>query len=46
MNEGIYALSGCDFDGLDARYVRLCVPVLSSLPRLTDALERVERSGA
>ena len=46
MNEGIYALSGCDFDGLDARYVRLCVPVLASLPRLTDALERVEKYGA
>lgn len=42
MDEGIYALTGLDFEGLDERFVRLCVPVLGSLPRLTAALERVE----
>ena len=42
MDEGIYALTGLDFEGLNARFVRLCVPVLRSLPRLTAALERVE----
>ncbi len=46
MEEGVYALSGCDFDGLDERSVRLCVPVLQSVPRLAAALERVERSAA
>ena len=43
IEKGIYALSGCDFEGLDERYVRLCVPVKQSLPRLTDALESLER---
>lgn len=43
MDEGVYALSGCDFDGLDERYVRLCVPTLSALSRLTGALERIEK---
>ena len=43
MEKGIYALSGCDFEGLNARYVRVCVPVKQSLPRLTDALEALER---
>jgi hypothetical protein len=42
MEKGIYALSGCDFEGLNARYVRVCVPVKQSLPRLTDALEALE----
>jgi histidinol-phosphate aminotransferase len=44
LGEGVYALSGCDFEGLDERSVRLCVPMLKSLPRLTSALERLERS--
>ena len=43
MEEGILAISGCDFDGLDERYVRICVPVLRSLSRLTGALERAEQ---
>ncbi|MBO6093599.1 MAG: aminotransferase class I/II-fold pyridoxal phosphate-dependent enzyme [Oscillospiraceae bacterium] len=43
MEKGIYALSGCDFEGLDARYVRLCMPVQQSLSRLTDALEALEK---
>lgn len=42
LDEGIYALSGRDFDGLDERFVRLCVPVLAQVTRLTGALERVE----
>lgn len=43
MDRGVYALSGLDFEGLDERYVRLCVPVLQSLSRLTDALENLEK---
>ena len=43
LEEGILAISGCDFDGLDERYVRICVPVLRSLSRLTGALERAEQ---
>ena len=43
MEKGVYALSGCDFGGLDARYVRLCMPVKQSLPRLTYALETLEK---
>ena len=43
MEEGILAISGCEFDGLDERYVRICVPVLRSLSRLTGALERAEQ---
>ena len=46
MDNGVYALSGLDFEGLDERYVRLCVPMLSSLSRLIDALERVEKGEA
>ena len=42
IEEGILAISGCDFDGLDERYVRICVPVLDSLSRLINALERAE----
>ena len=43
MDRGVYALSGLDFEGLDERYVRLCVPKLQSLSRLTDALEDLEK---
>ena len=43
IEEGILAISGCDFDGLDERCVRICVPVLHSLSRLTNALERAEQ---
>ena len=43
MDRGVYALSGLDFEGLDERYVRICVPVLQSLSRLTDALEDLEK---
>lgn len=42
MDEGIYTLSGLDFDGLNERYVRLCAPVMESVPRLIKALERLE----
>ena len=44
MDEGVYALSGCDFEGLDERFVRICVPTLKSLSRLTGALERLEKT--
>lgn len=46
MEKGVYALSGCDFDGLDERSVRICVPVLQSVSRLTAALEQIERRSA
>ena len=42
FNEGIYTLSGLDFDGLDERSVRMCVPVMDSVPRLIEALKHLE----
>ena len=45
IDAGVLALTGLDFDGLDERSVRLCVPVLRNLPRLISALERAEKSG-
>jgi hypothetical protein len=44
IEAGVLALSGLDFDGLDERSVRICVPVLRDLSRLLRALEQAERS--
>ena len=43
IDAGVLALTGLDFDGLDERSVRLCVPVLRNRPRLLAALERAEK---
>ena len=45
IDAGVLAISGLDFDGLDERSVRLCVPVLRNLPRLIAALTRAEQPG-
>ena len=43
IEEGVMTLSGCDFDGLGERFVRICTPGLQALSRLTDALGRAEK---
>ncbi len=44
FDAGVYALSGCDFDGLDESAVRLCVPILRDVPRLIEAITRIEKA--